>query len=650
MPALTSPSAARKAAPGTSLRRHIAARPEPRMRFLDTLAFLIALLALLAICATSARAQSPPNTAGEFGDAPEGILAYSNVQGLPVMGRFPTLRGGPAGVAFHASAAPTNNCFFGWTVDYEWDGAANGCASPYEQDEPNTINDCDAGVVGPEPFSIVGGVETPMFNPLNPRALGVTGEVAHWGQGPDDNLDVWITNTTNATAYVSMLVDWDQDGDWDATPDGAPSGEVQTASTATPSLFSTNITLRNFPVPALYSGWLSTLHPPLFVIGQRSGYVWGRFTISAGALNISTWSGGGIYSRGESSDFLWRVTPGVPAYEGAELGDAPDGVPAYAGGFSIGKFPTCVSGVNGSIWHNSSSGMMFGPSLTFESDGNHDNCWFNPYDNDERWNDGNAGLIVPEPYSLTPGGVSVVALGPGLRPDLGPACGLVNWGTDIDIQVNNTSPNPAFVNVLFDWNHDAQWGGPTSTFSCGGHTVQEWAVRNIPIGGGYTGSLQPFMGGLPLALGGEGYVWVRFTITESDIKLNDWDGQGSFGFGETEDYLLHVGPPSTSGVQPLEPGSRNLELLQNRPNPVTGRTVIPFQLDARGAMRLDIFDVAGRKVRTLVDGELAAGAHAIEWDGRDDSGGALSDGIYLYRLNARDRVESRRMVLVKSHR
>lgn len=650
MPAFISRPAARNAAPGTSVRRSLPARHAHRIPFLDNLAFLLALLALLAICATSARAQVPPNTAGEFGDAPEGILAYSNVQGLPVTGRFPTVRAGAAGVAFHAAAAPTNNCFLGWTIDYEWDGAANGCASPYEQDEPSTLNDCDAGVVGPEPFTIVGGLETPMFDPLNPRALGVAGEVAHWGQGPDDNLDLWVTNTTNATAYLSMLVDWDQDGDWDGAPDGAPAGELQPASVAAPALTNGNITLRNFPVPALYSGWLSMLHPPLFVIGQRSGYVWGRFTISAGALNLVTWSGGGSYSRGESSDFLWWVKPGPPVTEGAELGDAPDGHLAYPAPWTLGNFPTCVSGLNGSVWHNAGSAMMFGTGLDFESDGNHDNCSFMPYDNDELYMDpnGDAGLMRPEPYTLTPVG-TVVAVGPGTQShDIGPACGLAAWGPDIDILVSNLSPNTAYVNVLFDWDRSGTWGGPS--FNCGANTVTEWAVRNVPIGPGYTGGLQPFLGGQPLALGAEGFVWVRFTISESGLQRTDWDGQGSFLFGESEDYLLHVGPPSTSAVQPLEPGSPKLELLQNRPNPVSGSTVIPFQLDARGAARLDIFDIAGRKVRTLVDGELAAGAHAIDWNGCDDSGSALSDGIYLYRLNAGDRVESRRMVLVKSRR
>jgi hypothetical protein len=51
-----------------------------------------------------------------------------------------------------------------------------------------------------------------------------------------------------------MLVDWDQDGDWDGAPDGAPAGELQPASVAAPALTNGNITLRNFPVPALYSG------------------------------------------------------------------------------------------------------------------------------------------------------------------------------------------------------------------------------------------------------------------------------------------------------------------------------------------------------------------------------------------------------------
>lgn len=649
MTPVISHSVARPAAPDHAPLARAAARPFSRPVVLDALAFLLALLALLVICASGARAQVAPNAAGEFGDAPEGILAYSNVQGLPVTGRFPTLRGGAAGVIFHAAAAPSANCFFGWTIDYEWDGYSTTCASPYEQDEPRSPNDCESGVAGPEPYTIVGGLETPLFNTLNPRPFGVTGEVGHWGQGPDDNLDVWITNNRNATAYVNILVDWDQDGDWDSTPYGAAEGELSPASTSS-SPVQSNWILHNFAIPPLYNGWISALHPSVFPFGVNAGFVWARLTITPVIISAGNWSGTGLFTLGATADYLWRVAPGGGESEGAELGDAPDGSPAYPGAFLIGAFPTCLGGTHGSVWHSASNGVMFGQYLDFETDGNHNNCAFNPYDNDERFQDpdGDAGLLWPAPYTLDQLGNAVPLGLPGMTHDIGPACSLAHWGADIDMQVTNNSPNTAYINVLFDWDRSGTWGGPS--FQCNGNTVTEWSLANVAVGPFYNGPLSALVGSTTLPLGGEGYVWARFTISDDGVHQMDWDGSGSFRYGETEDYLLHVGPPATTAVQPMEPGSLKLELQQNRPNPVTGRTVIPFQLDVRGATRLDIFDIAGRKVRTLVDGELEPGAHTIEWDGRDEAGGDVSDGIYLYRLNAGDRVESRRMVMVKSRR
>jgi len=70
------------------------------------------------------------------------------------------------------------------------------------------------------------------------------------------------------------------------------------------------------------------------------------------------------------------------------------------------------------------------------------------------------------------------------------------------------------------------------------------------------------------------------------------------------------------------------------PNPIAGAGTIRFALGASGPARLALYDAAGRRVRTLVEGPLAAGQHTIGWDGRDDRGAQAASGVYFARLNA----------------
>jgi flagellar hook assembly protein FlgD len=59
---------------------------------------------------------------------------------------------------------------------------------------------------------------------------------------------------------------------------------------------------------------------------------------------------------------------------------------------------------------------------------------------------------------------------------------------------------------------------------------------------------------------------------------------------------------------------------------------------------LAIYGLRGERIRTLIDGERAAGAHSIVWDGRDDRGRAVGAGAYFYRLEGLGRSVSRRLV------
>ncbi len=87
---------------------------------------------------------------------------------------------------------------------------------------------------------------------------------------------------------------------------------------------------------------------------------------------------------------------------------------------------------------------------------------------------------------------------------------------------------------------------------------------------------------------------------------------------------------------------RDVALAQNYPNPFNPATTLAFALPEAGAVRLEVFDVLGRRVAVLVDSVLPAGRHTAMWQARE-----ASSGVYLYRLTAGSAVRTRRMLLVR---
>ncbi len=107
-------------------------------------------------------------------------------------------------------------------------------------------------------------------------------------------------------------------------------------------------------------------------------------------------------------------------------------------------------------------------------------------------------------------------------------------------------------------------------------------------------------------------------------------------------------------VVPLRMGARAFlpqatALLPNFPNPFNPTTTIPFAVGSGPVRRveLDIFNALGQKTRTLVAGDMAAGMHQVNWDGRDDMGYAVASGMYLYRLTVGQRALTRRLILLR---
>lgn len=90
-----------------------------------------------------------------------------------------------------------------------------------------------------------------------------------------------------------------------------------------------------------------------------------------------------------------------------------------------------------------------------------------------------------------------------------------------------------------------------------------------------------------------------------------------------------------------------MELDQNYPNPFNPQTTISFALNSAQMSRLDVYNVTGQKVRTLLDAQVQAGRHDIVWDGHDDTGRVVASGIYFYRLTTAEESQSRKMVFLK---
>ncbi|MBC8314231.1 MAG: T9SS type A sorting domain-containing protein, partial [Bacteroidetes bacterium] len=110
--------------------------------------------------------------------------------------------------------------------------------------------------------------------------------------------------------------------------------------------------------------------------------------------------------------------------------------------------------------------------------------------------------------------------------------------------------------------------------------------------------------------------------------------------------IIAVNDSLLTGNQELLAGVSG-RLGQNYPNPVMKSTIIPFTIIQPEHVTIDVFDVRGKRVMSLVDAFMQAGNHAITWDGVDQSGRKVPGGIYIYTMRTMNNVQSKRMVLIQ---
>ena len=114
-----------------------------------------------------------------------------------------------------------------------------------------------------------------------------------------------------------------------------------------------------------------------------------------------------------------------------------------------------------------------------------------------------------------------------------------------------------------------------------------------------------------------------------------------------DDVVVQSWASASDAPERPAPAASRLQLSANHPNPFAVGTRFAFQLPRQSEARLRILDAEGRVIRTLLNGELPPGNHAIAWDGRDLGGHPVGAGIYFYRLEAGPETRVRKMTLLR---
>jgi hypothetical protein len=134
--------------------------------------------------------------------------------------------------------------------------------------------------------------------------------------------------------------------------------------------------------------------------------------------------------------------------------------------------------------------------------------------------------------------------------------------------------------------------------------------------------------------------WPEWVVLDTDI-VGTPRPSGAFDVGAYQGSVV------------ISVGDRNLlpdryQLSQNYPNPFNPTTTIEFALHERTQVSIEIFNILGQRVKTLVAGGLFdAGYHQVQWTGTNDAGVAVPSGTYFYKMSAGDFTQVKKMILLK---
>ncbi len=183
---------------------------------------------------------------------------------------------------------------------------------------------------------------------------------------------------------------------------------------------------------------------------------------------------------------------------------------------------------------------------------------------------------------------------------------------------------------------------------------QAFAVVEDPSTGTYADDLTPLAGAMGVfdatgVITATQYSNGTFRTVFSTTLFEDiTDGSSPNTKGELMYRILNwlsTGVEANPAADLSKPAAYSL--AANYPNPVRGATTVKYALPKAGRVSIGVYNVMGQKVKTLVDGTMNAGYHAVSWNGRNESGQAVSAGVYLYKMQADNFSTARKLVVVR---
>jgi hypothetical protein len=191
------------------------------------------------------------------------------------------------------------------------------------------------------------------------------------------------------------------------------------------------------------------------------------------------------------------------------------------------------------------------------------------------------------------------------------------------------------------------------------NTVDAWGTVRIPLGDFQSLRIrqnvkvinQTIFNGTVFSTNTETYIQYNWVAKNAFLVANAQSQNGETnpnftnaqGFGRLDSLKT---TPSTR-VQEQAEAPVSFELLQNHPNPFNPETAIKYQIRRDGPVELAIFNLAGEKVRALVNEILPAGNYEARWNGANELGHRVSSGVYMYRLKSGATTQTKKMVLLQ---
>ncbi len=151
--------------------------------------------------------------------------------------------------------------------------------------------------------------------------------------------------------------------------------------------------------------------------------------------------------------------------------------------------------------------------------------------------------------------------------------------------------------------------------------------------------------------------WQEFTFPAYEVQADDEEHSMRFGielnFPENDGAVIYLDNGRVVKDDAVSVDSERgiveeFRLEQNYPNPFNPTTQIQFSLPEQTEVVLEVFDILGRRVATLIDNEnFSVGHHTVSWDATNQIGQSISSGVYIYRIEAGDFIQSMRMMFIK---